>query len=77
MNIALKAKRNRQYPPITLDHSVRALLKPSTFEKSWHDKWSKETYKVIGVQGRYYLVNDNKRKLYLRRELLLTESWGS
>ena len=73
MNIALTAKRNRQHPPITLDNSVRVLLKPSTFKKSRRDKLSKETYKAIGVQGKYYLVNDNKRKLYLRRELLLTE----
>ena len=63
MNIALKAKRNRQYPPITLNNSVRVLLKPSTFNSSWHDKWSDMTYKVIGVQGRYYLVSDTKLKL--------------
>jgi hypothetical protein len=73
MNIALKAKRNRMYPPIALDSSVRVLLKPSTFKKSWHDKWSPMIHKVIGVQGRYYLVDDNKRKLYLRHELLLAD----
>ena len=73
MNIALKAKHNRKYPPIKSGSTVRVLLKPSTFKKSWHDRWSPETYKVYGVQGRYYLVNDNKQKVYLRHELLLVD----
>ena len=73
MNIALKAKHNRRYPPLKLGSMVRVLLKPSTLTKSWHDKWSQETYTIIGVQGRYYLVNDNKRKVYLRHEILLAE----
>ena len=73
MNIALKAKRNRKYPPLVLGSIVRVLLKPSTFKQSWHDKWSKETLKVIAIQGRSYLINDNKQKVYLRHELLLAE----
>ena len=73
MNIALKAKRNRKYPPLKLGSVVRVLLKPSTFKKSWHDRWSKETFKVIGIQGRFYLVDDNKQKVYMRHELLLAE----
>ena len=73
MNIALKAKHNRKYAPVRLGSNVRVLLKPSTFKKSWHDKWSPETYKIIGIDGRYYLVNDNKKKVYLRHELLLVD----
>ena len=52
MNIALKAKRNRKYPPLKMGSAVRVLLKPSTSKKSWHDKWSKETFKVIAIQCR-------------------------
>jgi ribosomal protein L21E len=73
MNIALKAKHNRRYPPLKLGSLVRILLKPSTFKKSWHDRWSAETYKIIAIQGRYYLVNDNKRKVMLRHEMLLVD----
>ena len=73
MNIALKAKHNRRYPPLKMGSVVRILSKPSTFKKSWHDKWSADTYKIIGIQGRYYLVNDNKQKVYLRHEILLAE----
>ena len=71
MNIALKAKHNIRYAPVRLGSNVRVMLKPSTFKKSWHDKWSPEIYKIIGIQGRYYLVNDNKQKVYMRHELLL------
>ena len=73
MNIALKAKHNRKYPPIKSGSTVRVLLKPSTFKKSWHDKWSPEIYKVYGIQGRYYLDTDNAHKVYLRHELILAE----
>lgn len=75
MNIALKAKHNRKYAPVTIGSMVRVLLKPSTFKKSWHDKWSASTYRVFGVQnqGRYYLVDDGKNKLYLRHEIILAE----
>ena len=73
MNIALKAKRNRRYPPLKMGSVVRILSKPSAFKQSWHDKWSADTYKIIGIQGRYYLVNDNTQKVYMRHEILLAE----
>ena len=73
MNIALKAKHNRLYPPLKLGSIVRILLAPSTFKKSWHDRWSADTYEIIEIQGRYYLVNDNKRKVYTRHEILLAD----
>ena len=63
---------NRKYPPIKSGSNVRVLLKPSTFKKSWHDRWSAETHKIIRIQGKYYLLNDNKRTADLRHELLLS-----
>ena len=72
LHIALKSKHNRVYPPLQIGSNVRVLLKPSTFKKSWHDKWSSTVYQVVAIQGIYYLINDNKKKVMLRHELLLT-----
>ena len=33
-------------------------------------KWSLETYKVIAISGDDYLINDGKRRVYIRAELL-------
>lgn len=70
-NIASKAVYNRKYPPLSLDSLVRTAVKKKTFTKGWDSKWSKEVYKIIHISndGKQYLVNDGKRRVY-RWELL-------
>ena len=38
--------------------------------KGYMPKWSKQVYKVIHVDGKDYMVNDGKRKVYNRHEFL-------
>jgi len=39
--------------------------------KGYMPKWSKQVYKVIHIRdGKDYLVNDGKRKVYQRHEIL-------
>ena len=33
-------------------------------------KWTKERYKITFIKGDEYMVNDGKRNVYLRLELL-------
>ena len=47
-------------------------MKKDTKTKGYMPKWSKEVYKVIHVDGKDYMVNDGKRKVYNRHELLKT-----
>ena len=65
-----QAKHDRTYPTISINDEVRVMIKKTTKTKATDPKWSKDVYKVIGKQGTEYLVNDNKRKPYLRNELL-------
>ena len=71
-NIASKAVYNRKYPPLSLDSLVRTAAKKETFTKGYDSKWSKEAYKIIHISndGKQYLVNDGKRRVYNRWELL-------
>ena len=71
-NIASKAVYNRKYPPLSLDSLVRTAVKKKTFTKGYDSKWSKEVYKIIHISndGKQYLVNDGKRRVYNRWELL-------
>ena len=70
-NLELKAKKNRKYPALNKDSEVRIMMKKETGKtKGYMPKWSKQVYKVIHVDGKDYMVNDGKRKVYNRHELL-------
>ena len=69
-NLELKAKKNRQYPELNTDSQVRVMMKKDVKTKGYMPKWSKQVYKIIHIRGKDYMINDGKRKLYLRHELL-------
>ena len=70
-NLELKAKKNRKYPELKKDNDVRILQKKEAGKtKGYFPKWSKQVYKVIHVAGKDYMVNDGKRKVYQRHEIL-------
>ena len=51
---------------------VRTIVKKHTFTKGYSSSWSKDVYKIIHVSddGKQFLINDNKRRVYNRFELL-------
>ena len=70
-NLELKAKKNRKYPALNKDSEVRIMMKKETGKtKGYMPKWSKQVYKVIHVNNKDYMVNDGKRKVYQRHEIL-------
>ena len=72
LNIRQKAQFKRKYPKLNLSDQVRVYIKPHTFKKGWNPSWSQEVYKIIAISpdGKEFLVNNNKRKVYNRWELL-------
>ena len=72
MNIRQKAQFKRRYPKLSKDDQVRTYIKPHTFKKGWDTSWSREVYKIIYItpDGKQFLVNNNKRRVYNRWELL-------
>lgn len=73
LNMRQKAQFKRKYPPLSKLDSVRTYIKPHTFKKGYHSSWSSQVYKVTYVENNQYLVNDNKRRVYNRWELLKIE----
>ena len=70
-NLWKNAKRNRQYPDLSVGDNVRVLLKKEVGKtKGYMPKWSKEVYQITFIQNGDYLINDGKRKVYQRHELL-------
>ena len=74
-NLEMAAKRNRKYPELKKDDRVRIMEKPTkTGKKGYFPKWSPQTFKVLVVDGKQYLVNNptsmGQRKVYNRHELL-------
>ena len=70
-NLELKSRRQRKYPELKKDDEVRVLQKKEAGKtKGYFPKWSKEIYKVIHIKDDDYMINDGKRKVYLRHELL-------
>ena len=73
-NLEMAAKRNPKYPELKKDDRVRIMKKPTeTGKKGNMPKWSPETFKVLVVDDKQYLVNDprsmGQRKVYNRHEL--------
>ena len=59
-------------PHLSLDSLVRTAVKKKTFTKGHESKWSSDVYKIIHISNdkKQYLVNDGKRRVYNRWELL-------
>ena len=72
LNIRQKAEFNRRYEKLGLGDMVRTLVKKHTFTKGYNSSWSKDVYKIVHVSddNKQFLVNDNKKKVYNRWELL-------
>lgn len=73
LNLRQKAQFKRKYPPIHTGDSVKTTIKKHTFKKGHDSSWSKEVYTVTFIKDNQYLINDNKRRVYNRWELLKIE----
>ena len=70
LNIRKHAQYKRSYPKLSVGDLVRTYIKPHTFKKGYNSSWSKEVYNVTYITDNQYLVNNIKRKVYNRWELL-------
>lgn len=70
LNIYNKATFSRSYPPLKVHDFVRTYVKPNTFTKGYESRWSKDVYKVIYIKDNEFLLDDGKRRVYRRHELL-------
>ena len=73
LNIRKHAQYKRKYPKLSMGDSVRTYVKPSGFKTSYTSSGSKEVYQIAYIKDNQYLVNDHKRKVYNRWELLKIE----
>ena len=69
-NINEHSRMDRKYPKLDVGSNVRALLRKDTKTKGYFPKWSIEVYKVLVIKDGDYIINDTKRKVYMRHELL-------
>ena len=69
-NLWNNVKRKRQYPEIKLQDEVRFMIKKDSKTKGYMPKWSPTVYKVTFISGNDYLINDGKKKVYQRHEIL-------
>jgi hypothetical protein len=69
-NIFNKAKTGKKYPELKLDDKVRVMLVKDNKTKGYHPKYSDEVYKITFIKDNEYLVNNSRRKVYIRSELL-------
>ena len=72
LHIRNKAEFNRKCPPLEINDMVRTYIKPHTFKKGYISAWSNEVYKIIHISDdkKQFLINDNKKRVYNRHELL-------
>ena len=73
LNIRSKAHFNRKYPPLKVGDSVRTMIKKHTFKKGYTSSWSKGVYQITYMKDNQYLINDHRRRLWNRWEILKIE----
>ena len=61
-NLWDRAKRNRQYPKIAVNDSVRVKIKKDSKTKGYDPKWSVTVYNVVFIKINEYLINDSTKK---------------
>jgi uncharacterized protein YqgV (UPF0045/DUF77 family) len=69
-NIRENAKYDRKYSKIIVGQNVRVLMKKDNTTKGYFPKWSQSVFKVLFIENGNYMINDGKRKLYKRHEIL-------
>ena len=69
-NLWNNAKRNRKYPDLKVGDEVRVVIKKDSKTKGYMPKWSTDKYKVTFIKDNDYMINDGKRKIYQRFEIL-------
>ena len=69
-NINEHSRMDRKYPELLVGSNVRALLRKDTKTKGYFPKWSIDVYNVLFIKDGDYIINDTKRKVYMRHELL-------
>ena len=73
LNRRKHAQYKRSYPKLSVGDLVRTYIKPHTFKKGYNSSWSNDVYKVTHVEDTQYVVNNSKRKVYNRWDLLRTD----
>ena len=66
-----QSKKDRVYPELKDGDAVRVMLTNDCKTKRYMPKWSTDTVKVLHIKDHDYLIINNKRKVYLRHELLM------
>ena len=49
---------------------VRTYVKPKSMKKGTDSHWSKEIYTITFIKDKQYLINDHRRRVWNRWELL-------
>ena len=74
LNIYSKANFNRKYPPLKVSDQVRVYQKPKSMKKGTDSYWSTNVYTILFIKDKQYLINDHRRRVWNRWELLKIES---
>ena len=69
-NIRENVKYDSKYPKIIVSDHVRVLMKKDSTTKGYFPKWNQSVFEVIFIENDNYVINDGKRKLYRRHEIL-------
>jgi hypothetical protein len=73
-NLELCDKKNRTYPPLSINDTVNIKRKKQPNEEERQSFWSEDSYKVSAVTEqfgqKYYKVSDQDHRDYIRGELL-------
>ena len=69
-NIWAKSKKDRVYPELKVGDEVRVMLTKDSKTKGYMPKWSTDIFKVTFIKDHDFMVNNDRRKVYLRHELL-------
>ena len=73
LNISKRATYNRKYEPIKVGDKVRTYVKPKSMKKGYDSSWSKDVYTITFIKDQQYLINDHRRRVWNRWELLKIE----
>ena len=74
LTISSKAKFNLKYPPLKVGDKVRTYVEPKNMKKGTVSVWSKDVFEFMYVKDNQYRINDHRRRVWNRWELLRVDA---
>ena len=73
LNISSETQFHVKHTPLKVGDKARTYVKPNSMKKGTVSVWSKDVFEIMYIKDNQYRINDHRRRVWNRWELLKIE----